>query len=71
MIWIMQKIKSDPAEKEIPIIFLTGKNDRDHVFKILETKPDGYLLKSSQKDSLIDAINRFFSECAFKESLEV
>ncbi|MBE5845012.1 MAG: response regulator [Butyrivibrio sp.] len=68
---IMQKIKSDPDEKEIPIIFLTGKNDRDHVFKILETKPDGYLLKSSQKDSLIDAINRFFSECAFKESLEV
>ena len=68
---LMSRIKSDPETSQIPIIFLTGKNDREHVFKILENKPDGYLLKSSQKESLTDAISRFFAESAFKESLEV
>ena len=67
---LMQKIKSDPDTREIPIIFLTGKNDRDHVFKILENRPDGYLLKSSSKESLTDAIGRFFSESVFKASLD-
>ena len=68
---LMNRIKSSPETNHIPIIFLTGKNDREHVFMILENKPDGYLLKSSQKESLIDAIGRFFAESAFKESLEV
>ncbi len=68
---LMQNIKSDPETKEIPIIFLTGKNDKDHVFRILESRPDGYLLKSSQKETLTDAIKRFFSESAFKASTEV
>ena len=39
--------------------------------KNVKNKPDGYLLKSSQKESLTDAIGRFFAESAFKESLEV
>ena len=68
---LMTRIKSNPETCQIPIIFLTGKNDKEHVFKILENKPDGYLLKSSQKESLTDAIGRFFAESAFKESLEV
>ena len=68
---IMNAVKSNPETCQIPIIFLTGKNDREHVFMILENKPDGYLLKSSQKESLTDAISRFFAESAFKESLEV
>ncbi|MCR5339703.1 MAG: response regulator [Lachnospiraceae bacterium] len=57
------------ATEKIPVIFLTGENERDHVVKILKQKPDGYLLKTSQKDSLVDAIGRFFSESLFRESL--
>lgn len=68
---LMNRIKSVPETNQIPIIFLTGKNDKEHVFKILENKPDGYLLKSSQKESLLDAISRFFAESAFKASMEV
>ena len=50
-------------------IFLTGKNDRDHVFSILHYKPDGYLLKTLSKEALIDSIDRFFSESLFQMSL--
>ena len=51
-----------------PVIFLTGKNDRDHVFRVLEYKPDGYLLKTSGKDTLLEVIRRFFAERLFTRS---
>lgn len=65
---LMKTLRSDPETKNIPIIFLTGKNDRDHVFSILHYKPDGYLLKTSSKDALLDSIDRFFSETLFRLS---
>ena len=61
--------RKDPEIQMIPIIFLTGKNDRDHVFRILQYKPDGYLLKTLSKEALIDSIDRFFSESLFQMSL--
>ncbi|HAG69077.1 MAG TPA: hypothetical protein DCL38_03800 [Lachnospiraceae bacterium] len=66
---LMKRIRSNPVTCAIPTIFLTGKNDRDHVFRILEYKPDGYLLKTSQKDTLLDAIHRFFAEAFFRRTL--
>ena len=66
---LMKMLRSDPDTSGIPIIFLTGKNDRDHVFSILHYKPDGYLLKSSSREMLIDSINRFFSETLFRMSM--
>ena len=65
----MGKLRDDPETQMIPIIFLTGKNDRDHVFSILHYKPDGYLLKSLSKEALIDSIDRFFAESLFQMSL--
>lgn len=59
---VMQLIRNNPHTHRIPIIFLTGKNDRGNVMKILEQKPDGYLLKSMPKDELLDSLERFFSE---------
>ncbi len=66
---LMRSLRANPATSEIPIIFLTGKNDRDHVVRILEYKPDGYLLKTSQKDNILDAIDRFFAETMFHKTL--
>ena len=63
---LMKNLRSNPESAEIPIIFLTGKNEKDEVFRILEFKPDGYLLKSSSKDALLDAIHRLFSERLFR-----
>ncbi len=66
---LMRNIRTTEGTEKIPIVFLTGKNDRDHVFHILEYKPDGYLLKSSRKDALLDALHRFFSEQLFRMTL--
>ncbi len=63
---LIKKIRTNFPNFTIPIIFLTGKNDRELVFNILEYKPDGYLLKSSQKDTILDVIRRFFAESVFR-----
>ena len=59
---VMERIRNTPRTHRIPIIFLTGKNEKENVLKILSKKPDGYLLKSMPKDELIDSLERFFSE---------
>lgn len=67
---LMKRIRLDEDMKSIPVIFLTGKNDKEHVFKILNYKPDGYLLKSSQKENLLDSIERFFKETMYRRALD-
>ncbi len=58
---VMKRIRSNPKCENIPVIFLTGKNDKEDVLKILEGKPDGYLLKSMPHDTLLDSLDRFFA----------
>ena len=65
---LMKKISVCFPGTRIPVIFLTGKNDRQDVFKILENKPDGYLLKTSQKETILDVIGRYFSETMFRKA---
>ena len=65
---LMQRLRMEDDTQKIPIIFLTGKNDRDLVFKVLQVRPDGYLLKTSQKEALSDAIHRFFKESLFSKA---
>ncbi len=57
---VMQWLHGTPQTANIPIIFLTGVNDRESVMRIVKHKPDGYLLKSSRKSELLDALERFF-----------
>lgn len=57
---VMQWLHGTPQTANIPIIFLTGVNDRESVLRIVQHKPDGYLLKSMRKSDLIDALERFF-----------
>ncbi len=66
---LMKSIRQEPETSTIPIIFLTGQNEKDQVYSILQYRPDGYLLKSSSRDTIIDSINRFFDESFFRMTL--
>lgn len=57
---VMQMIKSEPNSAKIPVIFLTGKADRDSVLSVMHLKPDGYLLKSMNKSDIMLSIDHFF-----------
>ena len=58
----VKRIKENPEWAKIPVIFLTGKNDRESVMKVTALKPEGYLLKSMDSESIIKAIDDFFEK---------
>ncbi len=66
---VMHRIRSNPSNDRVPIIFLTGRNDKEGVLRILEQRPDGYLLKSMPHEELLDALERFFEESAASFSI--
>lgn len=43
---VMEMIQSLPQCKDLPIVFLTGKNDEASIRSVMELHPAGYLLKS-------------------------
>ena len=57
---VMQWLRGMPQTSEIPVIFLTGVDNRASVMRVVNQKPDGYLLKSMRKSELLDKLNRFF-----------
>ena len=61
---VLEMIRSEPATAYIPVIFLTGKDDSESVKRVLELKPDGYILKSVDRDSLLERLDEFFANRA-------
>ncbi len=57
---ILKAIRSDASIRDIPVIFLTAKDDKDSVMKVVGLKPAKYLLKSMPKEKLIGSIDDFF-----------
>ena len=57
---VFEMIRSEPNSAKIPVIFLTGKNDRESVERITSLRPDGYLLKSMSKEDILASVDRFF-----------
>lgn len=62
----LSEIRKSWKTADIPVIFLTGKDDKESVMQILEKKPDGYLLKSTPKDQLLESIDDFFANHILK-----
>ncbi|MCR4923034.1 MAG: response regulator [Lachnospiraceae bacterium] len=50
---VLQMIRELEEAEGIPIIFLTGNGTREAVSKVMELKPDGYILKSTSRANLI------------------
>lgn len=50
---VLQMLRQEPATANIPVIFLTGNGTKEAVTRVMELKPDGYLLKTTQKDDLL------------------
>ena len=57
---VLKEIRNTQAIKDLPVIFLTAKDDKESVMKVVSLKPEKYLLKSMPKEKLIGAIDDFF-----------
>ncbi|RKM55472.1 response regulator [Butyrivibrio sp. X503] len=57
---VLEMLRSDTDTKNIPVIFLTGKSDKDSVMSVVSLKPEGYLLKTIDRRELLDKLEEFF-----------
>ena len=58
---VLEMIRSEPSTANIPVIFLTGKDDAESVQGVLSLKPDGYILKTIGRDALLERLDEFFA----------
>ena len=56
---VLEMIRSEPNSADIPVIFLTGKDDME--MEAMSEKPQGYLLKSMSQAHIVDAVDAYFA----------
>lgn len=55
---VLKKLRENNATKDIPVVFLTGINDRNKIEKVLDMNPQGYLLKPIKPEKLFRTIRQ-------------
>ena len=56
---VLEELRKDPYLSSIPVVFLTGINDTEKIKNALALKPQGYLLKPVDRESLLAKIREF------------
>lgn len=53
---VMERMMAIEAVKDIPVVFLTGENDRERIMNVVKLNPAGYLLKPPDVQKIHDTI---------------
>lgn len=62
----LEMLHSEPAFDDIPVIFLTSKDDAATVREVVSLKPQGYLLKTLPKEKIVESVRNFFLKEGYK-----
>ena len=57
---VLEMLRSEPETKSIPVMFLTGKGDKNSVMSVLALSPEGYFLKGIEKSELLEKLKEYF-----------
>ncbi|MGN1170020.1 MAG: response regulator [Lachnospiraceae bacterium] len=55
---MLQMIRVEEKIKDVPVIFLTGISDREHILEVLDLKPAGYFLIPPVYEQISEMIDR-------------
>ncbi len=58
----LEMIRSESDYAEIPVAFLTGVSDTEKVKEAIKLKPNGYILKGTDRIEFMNKINAIFGE---------
>ena len=58
---VLQMIRTETEFCDIPVIFLTSKNDKASIMKVMALKPEGYILKNTPPEQIKKEIDDFFT----------
>ena len=50
---VLQMLRQEKRTAHIPVIFLTGVGTKEAVMRVMSLKPDGYLLKSTNRSDIL------------------
>ena len=59
---VLEMLKSEVETSRIPVMFLTGKGDKESIMKVLALKPADYLLKTIDQEGLLKKLELFFQK---------
>ena len=62
---VLEMMRTEMEFSNIPVIFLTSKNDKESIMKVMELKPEGYILKSTPPKQILQEIDNFFNRDGF------
>ncbi len=58
---VLEMLRSDPDTSSIPVMFLTGKSDKESVMAVVALKPEGYFLKTIERKELLEKLDQYFA----------
>lgn len=58
----LEMIRSENDIADIPVMFLTGRGDRESIKNVVALKPEGYLLKNMSDEEIKKSIDNFFAK---------
>ena len=58
---VLEMLRSDEDTSSVPVMFLTGKDDKESVMSVMSLRPDGYILKNIQQGELLERLRDFFT----------
>lgn len=58
----LEMIREIEEAKEIPVVFLTGVNDTQHIQAVVKLKPAAYILKPASQDTIIETVSSILGE---------
>ena len=61
---VLGMIRAEKDFEDIPVMFLTGRVDKESVHKVISLKPAGYLLKSLKPEKIKKEIDDYFRKKA-------
>lgn len=59
---VLEMLRSESEMGQIPVMFLTGRGDKESVLSVVGLKPTDYLLKTIDKDGLLAKLDEFFKK---------
>ena len=64
---VLEMLRSEPTIRDIPIMFLTSKSDKEHVMKASKLNIESYLLTSMSPRLLVRSIDNFFERPSYQK----
>ena len=58
----LEMIRNIEEAKNVPVVFLTGVRDKEHIKAVLDLKPAGYILKPTTNETIYSTVERILEK---------